>query len=215
MEYYLVPSRQLPISYAKSLVPALVLGFLLPTIALYLPFDDPGFTLKQALVAFWQPTPLYVNLLLLLLSPLLDAFAPSATSEKADGDAAYVRLLYIICFFVSAAAHCGTMVLFARDTKISFARTFLPHTELLPYSAAETLHFIFQWDYLIIFGASLLWACVAVHDLHSMESADISLAIMGLMIVAGSIVCGPAATVVGAFWWREGRMRDGGKKKVL
>jgi len=218
LEYYTTPSRQLPLPYARSLVPALLLGFLLPTITIYLPFDDPGLMIKQALTAFWQVTPLLVNLMLHFLQPFFSASSSPPARKTADSDAetdaTYVKRLYGICFVTSAAAHLGIVSLRLLDPKLSLIRVFLPKTELLPGSAAETLHFIFQWDYLLIFAASMLWACVAVHDLDVAGRTDVSLVQLGTAVVAGSVIFGPAATVVGAFWWREDKLRQEVKPRI-
>jgi len=212
LAYYAASSRQLPISYARSLVPALLLGFLFPTIVIYLPFNDSGLVIKQGLVAFWQPTPLFVNLVLHLLPYFFGASstpaASTTTKSDADADTAYVKWLYGICFITSAATHLGLILLRLIDPKLSLIRVFVPQTELLPDSAAETLHFIFQWDCLLIFAASMLWACVAVYDLRVVGRADVSLAKLGFAVIVGSFMLGPAATIVGAFWWREDKLRQ-------
>jgi len=234
-EYYSASAMRIPLSYARSLVPALVLGFLLPTVAIYLPFNDPGLnpeqvlskfarystlndpglSIKQALIALWQPTPLFVNALLLVVPLVFGAVASQPEGETADRDATFVKDLYRTCMVVSGSAHVIMLSHFGvLDAHVSFARVFLPHPERLPGSAAETLHFIFQWDYLIIFTASLLWACVAIYDLSVIERFKLNLAWLMAAIVAGSVVFGPATTVAFAFMWREERMRKGIKVKV-
>lgn len=222
LDYYTTPSRQLPVPYARSLVLALLLGFLLPTITVYLPFGDPGLMIKQALIAFWQLTPLFVNLMLHFLQPFFSASSTPPASKTADNDTEtdaetdtiYVKRLYGICFVTSATAHLGMLSLRLLDPKLSLTRVFLPQTELLPGSAAETLHFIFQWDYLLIFAASVLWACIAAYDLNIIGRTDVSPVQLGTAVVVGSFIFGPAATVVRTFRWREDKMRQEVKPKV-
>lgn len=215
LEYYSAPSMRVPLSYARSLVPALVGGFLLPTIAIYLPFDDPGFNIKQALVALWQPTPFFVNALLLILPRIFSAGSTKSESDTSDRDATYVKKLYRICMVVTAIAHIIMLAHFGvLHSHVSFAHVFLPDSTRFPDSGAEILHFIFQWDYLIIFGASLLWACVAIYDLSIIGRVKLNVTWLISVIVVGSVVFGPAATIAFAFMWREERMRKDSKVKV-
>lgn len=85
LDYYTTPSRQLAVPYAKSLVPALLLGFLLPTLTVYLPDDDRDFRMKQALAASWQMTSLVVDLMLHFLQRYFGVSeAPAHTKRQID-----------------------------------------------------------------------------------------------------------------------------------
>ena len=70
-------------------------------------------------------------------------------------------------------------------------------------SLVQGLHLIFLWDFWIIFFASLVWTYLSIWDLKRVGKTDVSL-LQGLaLLLGGTIVVGPAATVAGVWYWRE------------
>jgi len=59
--------REVPLPYAQFLLPATILGYLLPTALLYVPWGW-SHEVNQLVTALWQPAPLLVSLFLVLLS---------------------------------------------------------------------------------------------------------------------------------------------------
>lgn len=50
-----VVDKQVPISVSKAVLPAMVLGYILPTILMFMPFQDD--TVSEKFIAFWQFSP--------------------------------------------------------------------------------------------------------------------------------------------------------------
>lgn len=228
-ENYSPRSVRVPISYARALIPAIVLGFLIPTMLLYMPSNnDPDLRTKQALIAFWQLSPVYVNIILEALAKLFDITttttstsltSPTATDDD-DDDALYVTSLYALCLCTSLVAHAGLLTSWSRS-RWSPADVFLgPKFARGPPS--EVLHWFFQLNHCIVFAAALITAHVVSRDLHLLSSqtrafafssssypspSSLSLALALVLVLVASCVVGPAATLSILWWRREIGMR--------
>ena len=216
-DYYTSKALQLPLSYARGLIPALVLGYLMPTMALYAPFQNPDLAPQQVLAAFWQITPLLVNILLGLFSRTLGTPHSSSDENNARYDSAmkYLNAMYAMCLIGAAFAHFAVFYICIHSPEVSLARIFVPQHQLLGGSVTEVLFYIFQVDYLVIFTSSLLWAFVATNDLRLLHRTSTSLVQIALLVAGGVILVGPAATVTAIWWWRETRLRDESRTKTL
>ncbi|KAK5045912.1 hypothetical protein LTR84_008698 [Exophiala bonariae] len=212
--YWNTSGRPVPLGYAKALLPALVIGYLVPTIALFLPDSDPEQKLRQFLVFLWQPCPLYVNGLLSLLSRIFSSSSdnPRAVEKKGTTttiqDVNYLNSLYLVAFAVTAAAHFATfyIILTSTDPQHSFTHVFVKPYDWGQSGVTKGLHAVFQADYWIIFLASLLWAYLAIFDLKRGRKTNISLVTAAGLLVIGSIVVGPAAVLAAVWYWRENVM---------
>lgn len=218
-KYWSTSGRPVPLGYAKALLPALVIGYLIPTIALFLPDSDPEQKLRQFLVFLWQPSPLYVNGLLSILSrvfassntntpALVEARKGTATVQEQNQDVKYLNSIYTVAFVATAAAHLATfyVMLTSTDPQHSFTHVFVKPHDWGQSGVTKGLHAIFQADYWIIFLASLVWAYLAVWDLKRGGKTDVSLFTAAVLIVVGSAVVGPAAALAGVWYWRENVM---------
>lgn len=206
-DYWSPASRQVSASYAKALLPSLVIGYLLPTILMYLPFSDPDLSVTQGLVALWQPTPLIVNLLLFVIS--IAYGKEPATSKKAASpplnDIKYLNRLYLTCFTVSAIVHVGTIFVCLSSThpqmSLTHALVRVPVSDRM--SMTGGLHYIFQVDFGIIFAAAVAGAYLTLWDLKRMGKTDLSLSNAAAGMAMAVICVGPAATVAGVWYLRE------------
>ncbi|KAH7304847.1 hypothetical protein BKA65DRAFT_544088 [Rhexocercosporidium sp. MPI-PUGE-AT-0058] len=209
-------SRLLDTSYAKALLPALVLGYLLPTLAIYIPFPDPGLKIHQALIAFWQPCPIYVNALLVIISKAIGNEQASPNINKSQTNLKHLHRVYITAFAVCATVHIVTMVLCisAKVPQISFVHAFLRVPLEDRFTMAGCLHYIFQVDGLIIFAAALASAWGAMWDLKHLGKADLSTGEIAFQMTVTTVLFGPAATVAGVWLLREHMLADKSTKKA-
>ncbi|EXJ92529.1 hypothetical protein A1O3_01081 [Capronia epimyces CBS 606.96] len=205
-QYWSAESRQVPVSYAKALLPALLLGYLVPTTLMFLPYSDSDLWTTQAMIALWQPSPWFVNAILWILSTFYGSMdSQTAGQESSLRDMKYLDSTYMVVFLVSVISHFGTVLvcLLSDDPQHSFSHAFVPHVRHVEPNLTEGLHAIFQYDFWIIFAASLLWIWLAVWDLKRVGKTNASLSRAALLILFGTIAVGPAATIVGVWYWRE------------
>jgi hypothetical protein len=206
-DYWSPASRQVTTSYAKALLPSLVIGYLLPTILMYLPFSDPGLSVTQGLVALWQFTPLIVNLLLLIISTAYGkepAASKKAASQPLD-DMKYLNRLYLTCFTVSAIVHVGiiSVCLSSTHPQVSLTHALVRVPVSNRMSMAGGLHYIFQVDFWIIFTAAVTGAYLTLWDLKRIGKTDLSLSSAAAGMAMAVICVGPASTVAGVWYIRE------------
>jgi hypothetical protein len=212
-------SRTVSLSYAKAILPALFIGYLIPTIAIYLPYKDDNTTkdTTQLFVAVWQTCPLYVNAILAIIS----TFISSGSSPKkltTTSDLPYLHWVYGTIIVTGLVVHLGTIASFLKvtdDPNYTFRHAFLLAIDDTFFSVPRDLgNFptamlkIFQWDFWVIFAASLVWAWQGLWDLNRVGLAKVNLTVAAITISLGSVLLGPA-TVLGVVWYyREEKMAN-------
>ena len=184
---------------------------------MFLPYSSPNMWTTQAMVALWQPCPLYVDILIWVFSK----FSSSATTmspphqqgikrSSRDADIPYLTRIYISSCLVTAVSHLTILylTLFSSNPSYSFKRMFLHPTShsSTSMSLVQGIHAIFQADFWIIFAGSLIWAFLGVWDLKRVGNTEVSLWAAGGMMVVGAVLVGPGAVVAGVWCWREGRL---------
>jgi len=192
------------------------MGYLIPTIAMYLPYNDPDLYITQGFVALWQPCPFIINFLLFVISA---AYGNQPTTSKKAASASknvkYLDRLYLTCFVVAAIAHIGTMAvcLSSTDPQMSLIRAIVlvPPNERL--SMAGILLYIFQVDFWIIFAAAVVGAYIGLWDVKRAGLTNLSLSTAAAVMAIGVILVGPAATVAATWYVREHAMLQNDKKK--
>lgn len=210
---YYASGRQVPLSYAKALLPAAVLGYLVPTISLYLPWANIATT--QNLTAFWQPAPLFVNFLLWIFSYTV---SPSPGLSK-DADTKYLKKIYLTAAVVSAVTHVGVLYICitSRDPEVSLSSVFLPDKAMWKTSMALGVHWIFQVDWWGCFGSSLFWGWLAAFDMLRLVNGragygELVKVALGIGVLA--VLAGPGATMAVIWSWREDMMLKFEKSSV-
>lgn len=197
---YWTSSSEMPASKARTLLPALVLGYVLPTIACWLPVDYFDMDTIQALVAFWQVSPMVANLLWWLFSSM-----SSNTTTKSQQYT--LGPLHMVTILVSFISHLSTLYLCttSADPTLSLRFVFYPS---LPEHASmpEAVHFIFQIDFWIICLATLVWALQGQLELISLRRTSITIPIAFSLTALGALLFGPGAVVGAVWWWREGKL---------
>ncbi|KAI1408441.1 hypothetical protein F5Y13DRAFT_172453 [Hypoxylon sp. FL1857] len=204
---YYFQGREVPSGYARALLPSVVLGYLVPTVALYyVPWSDVK--MVQYLTAFWQPSPIYVSALLLLFSFLVPSSSPSAVAK--NGDVKYLKRVYLVAGLVSTVTHVSTLYfcLTSDNPQLSLSYVFLPNRASWKDSMALGLHYIFQVDFWGAFGAALFWCWLATYDvlriLGKPGVGDLVKTVLGLAFF--TLVAGPGTTIALVCNWREDRL---------
>lgn len=205
-------SRTIGHATSKALWPALVIGYLIPTIAMYLPYSDNTTTkfTTQLMVAIWQFSPVYVNILLVILSACFST-TPAPENEPTQADLPWLRKVYATVIGVGAVTHITTIINLlywpTSDPKYTFKHAFVLIFSQSPSASADRLDQfsismlrVFQWDFWIIFTASFIWAWQALWDLNRVAQTKINLWVSAIAMIAGSFLLGPAA-VLGAVWY--------------
>jgi hypothetical protein len=206
---YLLSGREVPLGYARAILPALVLGFLVPTFAMYYPWGD--LELTQNITALWQASPMFPNILLLILSPLLASSSPSSAKTSTPADVKYLKWVYLVASILSTITHVTTLYICftSSNPQLSLRYVFLPSTENWKDSTVLGLHYTFQWDFWGIFVPSIAWAWLVVMDSHRLLEDGPTLYVMFLSafnLLLVSVLVGPGTALALTWNWRENKM---------
>lgn len=221
---YLSSGREVPLGYARALLPATVIGYLVPTLVIYYPWGDINIT--QNLTALWQPAPMFPGILLLVLAPLLSPSSPSSVEAAKKTttmtlDRKYLRQIYLVAGIISAITHLVTLYicLTSSNPQLSLSYVFLPSKATWKDSTVMGLHYTFQWDSWFVFVSSIAWTWLVVMDtLRSLKAAgptlyDMVLTAFNLSWI--SFLGGPGTAMAMTWQWRENKMAmiEEGEKK--
>lgn len=209
------------LSRARALFFAVVIGFILPSIALFVP-SSLSLDEKQIIAAIWQGFPLYIGLAFKLLYWLDVSLFRSASKDSQSVDDQTQRALrwlkgtYIFFGLVSAVIHIVIFLpsLAAEDSRISFAEIFVPYV-LHPYVPFESLspktlplyrlaaRLFFQYDWLAITSSALIFFTGTSIACRATSSSRVSFTgWIACMLLLGTIG-GPGASLAWAAWMYE------------
>jgi hypothetical protein len=212
--YYTPSSRTLPESTARAILPAIALGFIVPTALLFFPLADE-LNMRQIFIALWQPAPVYVAILTHIFSRIIRSLSSStpaktgtpAADSNSNRDIPHLQTLYVVAGGISACFHLALVLSwFALGTE-SVAKAFIPFDSFVQATTlADGIAVFFQNDFLLVAAATLLWCLASVWDLHRVGISNVSWRVALPALVLGSLAIGPGATVAAVCYWREGAL---------
>lgn len=217
MIYFSPSSRTLPESTARALLPAMILGFAVPTIMLFFPLAD-ALNTRQIFIAMWQPAPIYVVILTQIFSHVIksigsgtpaktDSAAVESKSNDSNRDIPYLQTLYTVVGGVSACFHVALLLSWAALGTNFITRAFIPSAAFAQVATiADGVFIFFQNDFLLVAAATLLWCLASVWDLYRLGVSNVSWQVTLASLILGSVAIGPGATVAAVWYWREGVM---------
>lgn len=181
----------------------------MPTAMVFVPWETDE--TKQFFVALWQPCPLYVNALHSMFTKIA-AFVDPESAKKTTADlpveVKHLELTYITALFFSTLAHVTVMIkcLSSTDPQLNLSYVFVPQQSRGHLGLTEALHFIFQIDWWVIFGATMIWCVQTIWDLNSMGKTSGGVLEGFVALSLSVVVLGPGATLSAVWWWREWKL---------
>lgn len=208
------PSRAVPLHVAKSLIPAITVGFLIPTIMTLTP--TPRVQAWENWCALWQFSPLLFNVLVVGISAGIKKWE---SGEKRDGerdmsryeakDVSTLQSVYTFAFAVQATAHIASLAYGWSHPDVSLSKAFLdlPNTFKVDWSlpslsakVATMLKFDQAFATVGYLGSQLY----SIWDLRRLGYIKTDEAIKaGVTTLAGQWLVGSGATWAGLWYWRE------------
>jgi hypothetical protein len=218
LSYIHAPSTGLVIepsqSSAIALLPALILGFYIPTYATLL---WPDLYERQGWLFVWQLFPAYISLAYHAISYLL-SYADKTKSKKTSSEQAasptslqklnHDLLVMRLCigFSVLIGATSWIWTRYKTGSFAALAEIFLPTanpSRLLPDLTAYSVQFL-RWDEIFVFGSKLVWLAYLYADVkRSSQLRHVSWLGLISCAVLAMISLGPGATVGLGWLWRE------------
>ncbi|ROT43012.1 hypothetical protein SODALDRAFT_327184 [Sodiomyces alkalinus F11] len=192
---------------AVSTVPAaLAIGFILPTLLMALPSPNI-ITLdqQQIFIALWQAFPLLTSAAHAVLTAL--ARAPGGGAAADSSPMAAARSAYKRILAITGVTHLGSLAialcpgipaaLFGVDMgRPTLREMFVPVSVFSPFTVSglvEASHAIFQYDYIVISSAALLWVTFLSRNVTSTV----------VKLLARTVLVGPLGATLWAVWDRD------------
>ncbi|KAK9772338.1 hypothetical protein SCAR479_11038 [Seiridium cardinale] len=207
--------RVIDVNRARALTPALLLGVAAPTAFIMAPaWMGPNYRLAdehQIYVAIFMLSPIWVAGIL-EATTLAGASLRSVATTRTNRSAAawWVRAAYLQTCAISAVGHLYPTykLLVAENPEIvNLTRMYVPAPFEGPSGVEDILvigsWLFLQYDHIIISLSSLSWALVL---LRKTPLDRIPTIVMILLLLVGSVVLGPGATVSLALYLREGHL---------
>lgn len=207
-------SQAVPRPATKALLPALLVGYVLPSILMVA--LDAKSPLIQETIVFWQIGPiLIVGLTELFTRPSAAPRKSAAPPEKYTQPTAFsgpapqqhqpLRLVYTTTFALSAAIHVATLAYLAFNPALSLVRTFVPSVADVQTSRVQTvahgMGIFFKFDLLLSVAAAFVWSVATIWDLRRVGLAEQGVLRSVLGLCVGYVVVGPGAAT--AALWRK------------
>ncbi|KAH9219751.1 BcBOA8 protein [Leptodontidium sp. 2 PMI_412] len=199
-KFHAADNRQVPIHLVKTMLPTLVLGYVLPTVAMYWP-TSPISTL-QAWNFIWQPFPIYLSILHRILSRLLPNNERADRINNIKGDLFYLRLIYLTTALLSSSIWIYTFLTSPTPLFQVFLSGLL-NTEAKFKTLEECIGMFLKYDEVFCFGSAAIWVLLCFWDLK--REGRLTAGWAKVLVVFGgmSLGLGPGAGLVGMWGWRE------------
>ncbi|KFY40946.1 hypothetical protein V495_05159 [Pseudogymnoascus sp. VKM F-4514 (FW-929)] len=207
--YWWPLTREVPIQYADSMIWAVMIGYTLPTIILFIRWEDP-FTL-QNIEALWQLSPMLVP----LLCTLFAYFHPSRRTRVAQKpqkanelfpDLEPLKRLYVVTGILGLLFHVYCVFTAYFDPELSISAVFWPDFITQEKTLGEGVKFMFLIDVWALEIATYVWSCQAVWDLKRVGRSNANILKAAALIAVSTVILGPGATLCAVWYWRETRL---------
>ncbi|KAI0136167.1 FAD-binding domain-containing protein [Xylariales sp. AK1849] len=211
--YWWALSRVVPTYAAKALLPANLIGYILPTVLMFIPWKSP--VTMQSFEALWQVAPMLVAPLIGIMSAFYGWLKPLTPEEKrpqtASSEAAdmpYIRRLYIIIFAMGAILHWYVLskLMSSTDPDLTVASVFIPDFSATPKTLGQGMRNVFMADLIGFYAASYVWCCSAIWDLRRVGRTQADVGKASIVILGLNLIVGPGAAMSATWYWREKAM---------
>ncbi|KAI9152270.1 FAD-dependent monooxygenase andE [Paramyrothecium foliicola] len=209
-----VIERSIPLHVAKSILPAVCVGYVIPTYLMLIGSDD--MPTWQNYVALWQPFPIYVSALTLVLSTVVRTTQArrSESSERAwrmayeRQDLPYLKTTYLVSFAALSTLHLAYVSQIWSSPNLSIYRVFgdMPWPSgVSQINDMSTQFFAFlKYDMLLYVAATIIYLLGLVFETRALGFATSSQARnMFVLSLIGILVVGPGATEIALVYWLE------------
>jgi hypothetical protein len=208
--------RAIRVTTARALVPALVLGFLVPTALMFGP--TPNQSRWQDWVALFQVTPPLVSILIMIFDHTMRLWnrLTQPTPKDSDkhpewystADVPLLKTAYAVVAVIQATVHLVSIAYALSHPDLSISAVFfnLPHPFRLDWnlSLAETVFAILRYDMLLTHVAIAMHNLYNIWELRGQGYISSARALQAaVLVVLGQVAVGSGATWALLWTWRE------------
>jgi hypothetical protein len=208
--YLAADNLMVPIADAKVIIPTIGIGYLAPTIAMFLHFPVES---RQLLNGIWQTFPIWTAVLHSSFKSLVTDTAPEDRKWAPTRGVSWLRYAYAFGGLVSATAY--TYLRFTSPFplhEVFFNGISSPFTPVV--SLSDGCARFLKYNQIVAFGSGLFWEALHFRDLKKagkMEAGWVKvLGILGGM----TLLFGPGAAMALGWAWREELMAAYGTRRA-
>ncbi|KAE9367468.1 hypothetical protein N431DRAFT_383174 [Stipitochalara longipes BDJ] len=199
-KYTLGSSYLVPIRYAKALLPALIFGYIIPTLG----FLWPTFTheTKQSWNFVWQFFPIWSALFHELLARCFKDVPEQERGRDLASDLVWLRGTYEFLFLLSASTYIYVFFV----SPVPFSQLFFGNIWNWGKdvrSLAEGVRLVSRWDEIFVFAGTAVWVLLCFRDLKREEKTKAGWVKLLLIMAGTGFVFGPGASMAVMCAWRE------------
>lgn len=200
--------REVPARYVVSILPAILVGYVLPTILMFAPWTNP--LTIQNFTALYQISPMLLPVLIFVFAffynrihPLKNQQTPNAADVPRDFP--NLKAIYLVTFILGVVLHATIMfsLLTSSNPELSLCSVFIPDFTAQTKALGEGLRDLFLADFWAFFFASYVFCCQAVWDIKRVGRTTVDIGKASALILLANFVVGPGAAMVGCWYWRE------------
>lgn len=198
--YAAADNRLIRISYAKMLIPALLVGYFIPTASMFLPILS--LDTRQWVNGIWQLFPLWVAALLRLLGGCVRDTTQRDRVYNPTADLVYLRFAYVFVGLVSALTYSVICIKSQFPVlDIFFKGTSDPSLSVT--SAIDGMARALRYDEIWCFVSGFYWVGLHFYDLRVKGKLPVNWGKIVVVLATSLLLGGPGATISLAWYWRE------------
>ncbi|KUJ19502.1 FAD/NAD(P)-binding domain-containing protein [Mollisia scopiformis] len=199
-KFHTSDNRLVQVSYAKTVLPAIIIGYCIPTAATYWPTSS--LSTLQSWNYVWQFFPVLIVGFHGLFARCVKDTTDVDKYKNVKADLPYLRSAYIFSAIVSAGMYWYVYAV----TPIPFLDIFfkdLADSRRAMHTLTEIIGTMLKFDEIFCFLSSAVWTLLCFRDLKSERRLKTSwFNVLGAMALS-TVLLGPGASFALMWWWRE------------
>lgn len=198
-KYRAKDNRMVPLGDAKVLLPAIGLGYIAPTLALFLPLSTGA---HQTVVRIWQLFPIWTTIAHRVLKATVKDTTNRDRIDAPTKDLPLLRLAYLLAGCASGTIYIWLNVTSPRSWQSNWqeALTAVTHPNARGSGPASQ---ILVLNHVVALGSSLVWVLLNFRDLKKANKTELSSVKLVIGLSAIAVLFGPGAALCLGWYWRE------------
>lgn len=206
-EQWWLTSAYVPPSKSKAILPAVIIGMLIPTLLMFAPFL-PSIP-RQYMAILWMFSPIWFHILQQYFAKRYAIEDEQSTTQTLATSMArsvkHLKKLYCTIGIISTVTHVVVVALALRSSQASLSRIFhFRYSDGM--SVYEGNHAMFLCDFYVTLGATLVWVLFKTVSLGRSGIAHVNSMTLLSSVLVGSVLVGPAATAAACCYWRDSQL---------
>ncbi|CZR68336.1 related to hydroxylase [Phialocephala subalpina] len=198
-KYLAADNRLVPTVYAKTLIPAITLGYVAPTLGMFLPFSIDT---RQAINGIWQLFPVWTSLLHTALKFTVTDTTQKERIHNVRADMTYLRYAYAFGGCLSAAAYLYLWMTSPIPLRsLFFSGISSPSAPV--FSLSDGIGRFLKYDQIFSFGSGMFWEVLHFNDLKKAGKLKAGWGKILGVLGGATLVLGPGAAMALGWAWRE------------